>query len=133
MLSIPRASKCPSLPPFVSQEIEKARKKMVEAEQEMKLRTMSSSTDFLTTIYIGNRQGDSLGMKVWTVDDITKAALFFGNLGMYKASALQKKPSNSRKKLSSLRHSSAANKCWKIKCSESRDQFNDRIKGFIPC
>ena len=102
---------------------------MVEAEQEMKLRTMSSSTDFLTTVYIGNRQGDSLGMKVWTVDDITKAALFFGNLGMYKASALQKKPSNSRKKPSSLRHSCATNKCWKIKCSESRDQFNDMMKG----
>lgn len=55
--------------PFVSQEIEKARKKMAEAEQEMKLMTMSSRTDFLTTIYIMNRQGESLGLKVRKVDD----------------------------------------------------------------
>ena len=30
----------------------------------MKLVTMSSRTDFLTTIYLMNRQGESLGMKV---------------------------------------------------------------------
>ena len=42
---------------------------MAEAEQEMKLMTMSSRTDFLTTIYIMNRQGESLGLKVRKIDD----------------------------------------------------------------
>ena len=60
----------PSLPPFFSirssslQEIEKARKKIMEAEQEMKLHTMSSKTDFLTTVYIGNKEGESVGTTV---------------------------------------------------------------------
>ena len=63
-------SSIPSLPPFFSirssslQEIEKARKKIMEAEQEMKLHTMSSKTDFLTTVYIGNKEGDSVGTTV---------------------------------------------------------------------
>lgn len=34
----------------------------------MKLMTMSSRMDFLTTIYIMNRQGESLGLKVRKVD-----------------------------------------------------------------
>lgn len=53
-----------SLPSFSLQAIEKARKKIMEAEQEMKLHTMSSKTDFLTTIYIGNKEGDSVGTTV---------------------------------------------------------------------
>ena len=50
--------------PCCLQAIVNAVQKIKEAEMKSKVQTISSSLDFLTTIYIGNKEGESLGIKV---------------------------------------------------------------------